>query len=402
MKYCMSKILAVQSKKKGSFATWTILGVLIAASVVVIAVRLPMASASGPALNNVQLFINPQNSSIDSYLVSVYNSTGGFVASTQTQYPGASFELPSGEYIFTANANSPYSYLPGPITASQGGASGSLIPYKGYNNPSEYGYEETSISGPQTLSINTIPIENVSSTSITVTATYKNGTAASGASIEASIIGGDNFYYSSENLVMYNTTGNDGVATLVVPSVPVEVNAWSWVPVNLPQNQTTTVVTIGGEPVNVTVYWQPTYVGLAGSALMLPPQNALSITMTAQQPSYWAVPYASNTVQGVATPSVISAGTGASSGSVSNGPGAIPASLEQSPSNNGQGTSTPQQAQTQTVPAQITMTVTKTASPMTSPASSSSSSSETIVLEAGVVAAIIIAFAGIVLGIRRK
>jgi hypothetical protein len=42
--------------------------------------------------------------------------------------------------------------------------------------------------------------------------------------------------------------------------------------------------------VNVTVYWQPTYIGLSGSGLLLPPQNNINITLRYQQPDYWVIP----------------------------------------------------------------------------------------------------------------
>jgi hypothetical protein len=48
---------------------------------------------------------------------------------------------------------------------------------------------------------------------------------------------------------------------------------------------------VAGEEVNVTVYWQPMYVGLAGSALVVPPDDNASITLHAQQPNYWATPF---------------------------------------------------------------------------------------------------------------
>jgi len=68
------------------------------------------------------------------------------------------------------------------------------------------------------------------------------------------------------------------------------VDAWDWVPVNLPTNQTTTKVDVGGQIVNVTVYWEPTYVGLAASALIIPPTNSVSLTLHYQQPNFWVTP----------------------------------------------------------------------------------------------------------------
>ncbi|MDA4113705.1 MAG: hypothetical protein OK474_06640, partial [Thaumarchaeota archaeon] len=85
--------------------------------------------------------------------------------------------------------------------------------------------------------------------------------------------------------------GNDGTLALVVPAVPVEVTAWSWVPVNIPVKGSTVQVTIGGELVNVSVSWEPAYVGLAGSVLIVPPQTDGKITLHLQQQSYWVTPY---------------------------------------------------------------------------------------------------------------
>ena len=41
---------------------------------------------------------------------------------------------------------------------------------------------------------------------------------------------------------------------------------------------------------NVTVYWEPTYVGLSGSGLLLPPQSSISLVLHQQQPDYWVMP----------------------------------------------------------------------------------------------------------------
>jgi len=79
---------------------------------------------------------------------------------------------------------------------------------------------------------------------------------------------------------------------------------------------------IGGEKVNVTVYWQPSSMGLAGDALIIPPTTSASITLHVQTPTYWATPY------GAATGTALS-----SSGAVGPSPppaaGAIPAKVAQ-------------------------------------------------------------------------
>src|SRR3989442_1571537 len=120
------------------------------------------------------------------------------------------------------------------------------------------------------------------SSNVTITASYLNGTAASGASVSAYIVGEWYWWGNSNNrLVLWGQTDKTGKVDLIVPSVPVEVSAWAWLPVNLPSHQTTVQTTVGGEKVNVTVYWQPTYVGLAGSALIIPPKTGASITLHA-------------------------------------------------------------------------------------------------------------------------
>ena len=64
------------------------------------------SAASDQTYNNVQIFVSPQNSTLDTFSVSAYNSTGGLVASSQSSYPAFSFELPSGEFLFTVTASS--------------------------------------------------------------------------------------------------------------------------------------------------------------------------------------------------------------------------------------------------------------------------------------------------------
>jgi len=68
---------------------------------------------------------------------------------------------------------------------------------------------------------------------------------------------------------------------------------------------------MGSDPVNVTTPIQPTYSGLAGSTLIIPPQTTATITMHTQQQNYWITLYAAPT-----TP-----------GTDSTDPGSIPASV---------------------------------------------------------------------------
>jgi len=238
----------------------------------------------------------------------------------------------------------------------------------------------------------------MNTTKVTITAKFLNGTAAAGTYVDASIVGGGYWYPSDNSVTMSGQTGSDGVVTLQVPAVPLELTAWNWISVNLPTSQTTTQVTIGGSPVNVTVYWQPTYVGLAGSSLLLPPATSATITMKAQQPNYWYYPQGVSGVASSLPPSAQSA-SGASSGTIANGPGAVPASVAgSSPQfSSGQTQSPPLTTLISPLPATtVTSVVTTTAT--STPASNSTS----IALEGGVVAAIVIAAAGIALALRRK
>jgi hypothetical protein len=361
------------------------------------------SAATAQTYNNVQIFVSPQNSTLDTFSVSAYNSTGGLVASSQSSYPAFSFELPSGEFLFAVTASSSHGYpSPGPIAygVSQGAASsssGAAMPVK-YYNPEEYGYVLTNITSSRTLHISTSQIQTMNTTKITVTAKFLNGTAAAGTYVDASIVGGGYWYSPDNSITMSGQTGSDGVVTLQVPAVPLELTAWNWISVNLPTSQTTTQVTIGGSPVNVTVYWQPTYVGLAGSSLIIPPTTTATITMKAQQPNYWYYPSGVTGAASSLPPSAQSAG-GQSSGTVANGPGAVPANVAGSSPQFGSGQiqSPPVTTQISPLPAStVTSVVTTTAT------AAPSSASTSVAIEGGVVAAIVIAAAGVALALRRK
>jgi hypothetical protein len=358
------------------------------------------SASAGQTYNNVQVFVTPQNSTLDTFSISAYNSTGGLVASSQSAYPAFSFELPSGTYLFAVTASSSNGYpTPGPIMygATSQGAAGSSIAYPSkYYNPEEYGYVVTNITASRTIDISTKQIQNMSTATITIKANFANGTAAVGTYVDATIVGGG--YWYSPNSMMSGQTGNDGTVTLQVPAVPLQITAWNWVRVNLPTNQTTTQVNVGGEPVNVTVYWQPTYVGLAGGALLIPPTTSTTITLKAQQPTYWYYP--SGVASGVATPGVAS-GAAQSSGAVANGPGAVPSSVAGSSPQFGSATAQNPSVVTQISPlpaSTVTNVVTTTASTTVT----STSSTSNLALEGGVVAALIIAAAGIALAVRKK
>jgi hypothetical protein len=263
----------------------------------------------GVALNPVQTSIQTKNLAVaSSYDLVAYNSTGFPVASYSGQYASVTFELPSWTHIFAANANGPSpAQSPICIASSQSGQAGAgvasppaqtkassnaAIAYPCYSSPpSEYGYSLTKISGSTSLTIATQSPAAVPTQAISVTVSYKNGTAVSDAYVSADVVG--NYYYwgGVSKVTMYTQTGADGVAHIVVPAVPVTVTASKSVEVNLPKNQSTTQVSVGGQLVNVTLFYSPDYVYLGASALLIPPQTSLGMVVTAQ-PSYPVIPYA--------------------------------------------------------------------------------------------------------------
>jgi hypothetical protein len=305
-------------------------------AILLIGVAPGRAATTGTSYDNVQVLIQTSNSTFTgSYSVTAYNSTGYPLVTYQTPYPAASFELPSGSYIFTATATAQYTYgcaVPGGVTpveaggpsASSSGSSGGpaiiVDPCMPAYTGSEYGYAVQQVSGPTTVTVSAKPMTTFPTTAIKVHVSYANGTAASGAILYASVLGGQGYGVESSGSAsnVPGQIGNNGTATLIVPVAPVEVTAWSWVPVNVPVNGSTMQVTIGGQAVNVSVNWQPAYVGLAGSLLIIPPQTGGNITLQLQQPTYWVTPY------GVQTPTA-----GASTGlaAVANSPDSVPASV---------------------------------------------------------------------------
>ena len=279
--------------------------------------RAAVSASTTSSYVNVQIFATPHNSTLDTFSISAYNLTGGLVASSQSSYPAFSFELPEDAYLFAVTASLSNSYpMPLASSASQAASSGTAIPVK-YYNPTEYGFLLTNVTSSRVINISTAPLQNMNASEVTVTAEYVNGSSAAGAYVDASIIGGGYSYYPNSHFLLSGQTGSDGSIKLQVPSVPVQITAWSWLPVNLPQKETTTTVTIGGESVNVTVYWQPTYLGLAGSFLLFPPFHTASITLKAQPSSYWYFP------QGAASGSSGSSGSGA----IPSVPRAVPANV---------------------------------------------------------------------------
>jgi hypothetical protein len=271
------------------------------------------AAATTPTLYNVQVSIQTTSAQPDYFVVSAYNSSGALLATSQSQYPAGSLEVPAGNYFFTATATVQSSYYQTYPVYSGGGAASSSSPSVCciYRQPvEEYGFVAQAVSGPSSLTIPTKSANSTSTVAVTVRADYPNGTAASGAAVSASILG-DSYWWGYDSKVsMYNTTNAAGSATLVTPDAPVLLSVWASLPVNLPTNQTTVHRNIAGEEVNVTVYWQPTYVSFAGWSLVTPPQTSAKVTLHYQQPMYYVTPYA----EGVSTPTKAGAGVPGASG----------------------------------------------------------------------------------------
>src|SRR5674476_1491871 len=78
-----------------------------------------LSVASSASFNNVEINIQTSGIQADYFVVNAFNMSGYLESSTQTHYPAASFELPDGQYIFTASANNESSDYPVPLlTAS--------------------------------------------------------------------------------------------------------------------------------------------------------------------------------------------------------------------------------------------------------------------------------------------
>ena len=280
---------------------------------------LAAAPEAGTALNAVQVSIQADNlTSVSSYDLVAYNSTGTPVASYTGQYQLVTLDLPSGTYLLAATAYGSSPPQP-PVccgcaqpegasststekTGSAPAASSDIaLPCFYSSTPEEYGYSLTQVSGPASITINTMPPSGIPTTDVSVSVSYENGTAVSGADVSASVVGADLNWGANSSLSMYAQTAADGVAQLVVPVLPLEVSASDSVQVNLTQSQTVVQVNVGGQPVNVTLYYSPNYVYLSGSALLLPPQASTSIVLTAQaQPL--RVPYLVGSAETAASP----------------------------------------------------------------------------------------------------
>jgi hypothetical protein len=259
------------------------------------------AGASAP-LDTLQVTVQTTENLPFTYSLTAYNTSGYQVAYFSGNYGEAAFGLPSGTYLITASAYSQQGYCyPCPLgagvnnTATPAEANGTAIPIR-FETP-EYGYSVVDLTGSSQITIVTRNSTQASLTNIPVHVEYVNGTAAVGAYVSAYVVGGN--YLNSQDWVTYGQTGPDGNLTLVMPSAPIQVNAYLSIPILLPKNVSTIPVDVGGQKVNVTVYWQPDYVYLSGQALVLPPQMTASITLKVQQqpyPIYYGGPVTSGAV----------------------------------------------------------------------------------------------------------
>lgn len=351
----------------------------------------PSFAQQQTAYNNLQVYISPQNTNFTSFSVTVYNSTGGVVATSQSSLPALSFELLNGNYLLVATAGSPNYY---PVPIAQNSASSVIV------NPiipvyqQEYGFSQVNLNSSETVTVTTSDLQNIQTSQLTVVAKYENGTVAQGASIYASVLGGGGYYYPGSSLSMSNTTDSSGQVTLTVPDIPIQLTAWSWVPINLPSNQTTTTVTVGGEPVNVTVMWEPTYLGLAASTVIVPPFHETTLTLKPQQQSFWAYPAGvASTGSGVASPGLATSGE---AGTLASAPSAVPANVLQEQQGGSASSGVSSQRSTPSEPSTVTVTTVQ------STVSSSTSVPSNQILEGGMIAAIIVSIAAVVLAVRRK
>lgn len=298
----------------------------------------PSNAAAGATLNPVQLSIQTKNiTSASSYDLVAYNSTGIPVASYTGQYPQVTLELPSGTYLFAATANGPASSQP-PVcclcaqsggvatpppsalkTNSSPASSAIALPCLYSSPPVEYGYSLTHVSGATSLTIATQPPSSIPTVNVSVSVSFKNGTAVSGADVSANVVAPDSYWGYNSNLSLYAQTAANGVAQLVVPAVPLTVTASESVQVNLTQGQTVVQVNVGGQPVNVTLYYSPNYVYLSASSLLIPPQTSLSMVLSAQTQSP-LIPFAVGSSASTASPnsSKVQPGSQGAAGAPSN------------------------------------------------------------------------------------
>jgi len=313
-------------------ATASALSVMLVTIILLGLTGLPALTVRAASFNNVQIFVSTSANLQYNYFLSAYNLTGNQVATYQSSFPAAAFELPSGTYLFTVSAlREGYPSCPMCAQPASGGSQSSsttAMPVFLIQSASEYGYAVETVSGPVTFTVQTQNVTLLPTSPVTVKVTFANGTAAAGAYVSASIIGQDYYWWSpNSSVVMSNQTNNLGIAHLILPQAPAVISAWDWIPVNQPVSNNTVPANIGGQKINVTVYWQTTYVGLSASAMVIPPNSSVNLTLHYQQPEYWVTP------MGVKTATANS--SGASSGTIASQPTGVPSTVQSAPSGTG-------------------------------------------------------------------
>jgi hypothetical protein len=256
---------------------------------------IPMTGAS--SLNGVDITIHTTQNLPFQYALTAYNTSGYQVANFYGNFPEAAFWLPSGTYLITASAYQQYNYcyycaVPAMATAGAVGGAGAppaaggagvAMPVR-YPPYSEYGYAVIKVTGNTQITIATSNNSQTSLTNYQVHVGFVNGTAAEGAYVSAYVVG--SYYSYSQGWTSYGQADRNGDVTLAMPAAPIQVNAYLSVPIHLPKGISTVTVEVGGQKVNVTVYWQPNYVSLVGQALILPPDKSAKITLHVQQQAY--------------------------------------------------------------------------------------------------------------------
>ena len=264
-------------------------------------------AAAAPALDLVQVGLQTSMSYPYQYSLTAYNTSGYQVASYQSGYPGAAFQLPAGTYLLTASAyyqNSTsclecaYPGTSGSSVASGASAGTAIAPIirPFTSEVTEYGYSVTQVSGPMSIAINLKNASALPLTQLTIHVGYANGTAAAGASVSGNVVG--SYYAYSPKATSYGQTNKAGDVTLTMPQAPVDVSAYLSIPLKLPSSTTTVTVNVGGQKINVTVYTEPNQISLNGEALILPPQTSASIVLHYQPNSYPIVYAGTSAVSG--------------------------------------------------------------------------------------------------------
>jgi len=288
MTYLAKKHFRLKTTKLGSYSIF--LALLLGLSIP--AVTLVTSAGASPALNSVDVAIQTAKSLPYQYTLTAYNTSGFQVASFYGNYPEAAFGLPSGTYLITASAYYQQSSVCNLCPLEKGAVNGSAssMPIRYFPPYSEYGYAVEKLTGPAQITITTSNSTQTSLVKLPIHVQFFNGTSASGAYVSAYVVGGN--YAYPQNWVSYGQTGSDGNFTLLMPDAPIQVSAYLSYPIDLPKNISTVPVVIGGQKVNVTVYWQPSTVTLSGQALILPPEKGAEITLQVQQSNPYPVYYA--------------------------------------------------------------------------------------------------------------